>query len=250
VSHDQPGQDNPSGGRDEFDHFFSDRGGSSAPRDPDATAWADASYDDRTQVNQHAPYVRPPEAQQYDEFDHANEGYYEPAGYYQEPPPRKSAMWAPVLVIVASLAIVAVVIAIILNNSNGRMAKGSFKPTATVTKTATPSTSQGQSSQSSSSSQSPSSPSSSPSSSHFATALPGSAASCPGSDSYGTGPKTTCSFAGVVSTLYEAKKNKAGDASFRAKSPATHAKYSVNCQANAYVTCTTETGAVVYILRN
>jgi len=222
VSHDQPGQDNPSGGRDEFDHFFSDRGGNSTNRDPDATAWADASYDDRTQANQHAPYVRPPEQQQYNEYEPADQGYYEPAGYYQEPPPRKSTMWAPVLVIVASLAIVAVVIAIILNNSNGRMAKGSFKPTATVTKTATqPQTStQSQSPQTSKPSSSKPSPSSS--ASKVAKSLPGSATSCPGTSSYGTGPKTTCSFAGVVSSLYNAKKNKDGDASFRAKSPATH----------------------------
>lgn len=257
MSHDQNGQGNPSGGRDEFDHFFSDRRGSAGSSDPDTTAWADpARVDaDRTRATGHAPYVRPPQPQ-YDEYEPAdNSGYYQPAGYFEEPPQRRGAMWAPVAVIVASLAIVAIVIAIILNNSSGKMANGAFTPTATVTQTTNQDSSQSSNPSSkspgSSSSKSSSSKSSSSSSSSAAHAksLPGSAGSCPGSDSYGTGPKTSCSFAAVVSTLYNAKKGQDGGASFEAKSPTTHDNYKVNCQADKYVTCTTETGAVVYILR-
>lgn len=253
MSHDQPGQGDPSGGRDEFDHFFSDRNGStSSPRDPDTTAWADpAEADaDRTQATGHAPYVRPPQPQQYDEYAPAEQtGYYQPAAYYEEPPQRRGAIWAPVAVIVASLAIVAVVIAIILNNSSGKMSGGAFTPTQTVTQTSSPQSSQSSGSSSArSSSSSPSSSASSSSSSKPASKLPSSASACPGTDSYGTGPKTTCSFAGVVSTLYNAKKHKDGSASFRAKSPATHDNYKVSCQSGSYVTCTTETGAVIYIL--
>lgn len=253
MSHDQPGQGNPSGGRDEFDHFFSDRNGSkSSPRDPDTTAWADpAEADvDRTQATGHASYVRPPQPQQYDEYGPADQsGYYQPAAYYDEPPQRRGAMWAPVAVIVASLAIVAVVIAIILNNSSGKMANGAFTPTQTVTRTSQgPSQSSSSSSNSSSPSSNSSSPSSKPSSSKPASKLPAAASSCPGSDSYGTGPKTSCSFAGVVSTLYNARHHKDGSASFRAKSPTTHDNYKVSCQAGSYVTCTTETGAVIYLL--
>ncbi|MFC6704694.1 hypothetical protein [Flexivirga alba] len=193
--------------------------------------------------------MRPPQPQQYDEYAPADQsGYYQPEAYYEEPPQRRGAMWAPVAVIVASLAIVAVVIAIILNNSSGKMANGAFTPTQTVTRTSTQDSSQ---SPSSSSSQSPTSSSSSSgsSSSTAASTLPGSAGSCSGSDSYGTGPKTSCAFAGVVATLYNAKKGQDGNASFQAKSPTTHDNYKVNCQAASYVTCTTETGAVVYILR-
>ena len=282
MSHDHPGQDgNPSGGRDEFDHFFTDRGATSGQQDPDTTAWAGQPYDaDQTQTASHAPYVRPPQqhplydeyppadqtdavehtpyvrppqdphAAGWDEYEPAGQGYYPPAGYYQEPPQRKSTMWAPVAVIVASLAIVAVVIAIILNNSTGRMTQGAFTPTATVTETTTPSPTQssgGSSSQSPKSSTSSSSASSS-SSDHYATSLPGSASSCPGSDSYGTGPKTSCGFAAVVATLYNAKKDDHGNASFRAKSPTTHDNYDVSCHEDSYTTCTTDTGAIVYIL--
>lgn len=244
MSHDHPGQDNPSGGRDEFDHFFTERSTGSAGRDPDATAWAGQPYDaDQTHASEHAPYVRPPQSQ-YDEYEPADQTYYQEAAYYEEPPQRRGAMWAPVAVIVASLAIVAVVIAIILHNSTGRMTQGAFTPTATVTKTAT----QNPSSPSTSSQSRSSSPSSSAgaSSSSAATSLPGSA--CPGSDKFTTGPATSCAFAGVVDTLYNAKKGPDGNASFRAKSPTTHDKYAVNCQAGNYVTCTTETGAVIYIL--
>jgi hypothetical protein len=255
VSHDQPGQGDPSGGRDEFDHFFSDRNGSkSSAQDPDTTAWADpAEADaDRTQATGHASYVRPPQPQQYDEYAPADQsGYYQPAAYYDEPPQRRGAMWAPVAVIVASLAIVAVVIAIILNNSSGKMANGAFTPTQTVTQTTNqnPSQSSSSSSSSSTSSGSPSSSSSS-SSPKPATKLPAAASGCPGSDSYGTGPKTSCSFAGVVATLYNAKKHDDGSASFSAKSPETHDNYKVSCAAEKYVTCTTETGAIIYILRS
>ena len=259
MSHDQPGQDDPRGGRDEFDHFFSDHNGPKpSSQDPDTTAWADpAEADaDRTQATNHAPYVRPPQPQQYDEYGPAEQsGYYQPAAYYDEPPQRRGAMWAPVAVIVASLAIVAVVIAIILNNSSGKMAGGAFTPTQTVTQTTTQDPSQSSKSSSpspssSSASSSDSSSSSSSSSSTDASKLPGSAGSCSGSDTYGTGPKTSCAFAGVVATLYNAKKGKDGNASFHAKSPTTHDNYKVNCQAAAYVTCTTETGAVVYVVRN
>lgn len=256
MSHDQPGQgQDPSGGRDEFDHFFSDRRDSTGSTDPDTTAWADPTHADadRTQATDHAPYVRPPQSPQspqYDEYGPAEQsGYYQPAAFYEEPAQRRGAMWAPVAVIVASLAIVAVVIAIILNNSSGKMANGAFTPTATVTQT----TSQDSSPSPKSSSESPSSsqsssPSSTPSS-DYATALPGSANSCSESASYGTGPKTSCNFAGVVAALYNAKQNKDGNASFEAKSPTTHDKYKVSCQADKYVTCTTDTGAIVYILR-
>ncbi|GAB3493877.1 hypothetical protein [Flexivirga lutea] len=266
MSHDQPGQDDPRGGRDEFDHFFSDRGQQPA-QDPDATAWAGPADSDRTHPRDQAPdqtaapYVRPPQEPQYDEYQPADQRY-EPAAYYEEPPQRRGAMWAPVAVIVASLAIVAIVIAIILNNSSGRMAQGAFTPTKTVTQTTggqpsqTPSSSETSQSSQSSESSSPSSSSSSASSSSdsssspsFATSLPGAAGACPGTDSYGTGPKTSCGFAGVVSTIYNAKKDKDGNASFKAKSPETHDNYQVTCQADQYVTCTTETGAVVYILR-
>lgn len=276
MSHDHPGQDdNPSGGRDEFDHFFTDRGATPGHQDPDATAWAGRPYDaDQTQTAAHAPYVRPPHQQprydeyppaeqteavehtpyvrppqepQYDEYEPAGQGYYPPAGYYQEPPQRKSTMWAPVAVIVASLAIVAVVIAFILNNSTGRMTQGAFTPTATVTETTTPTQSSGASSSPSPKS-STSHSSSSSSAQHYATSLPGSASSCPGSDSYGTGPKTSCGFAAVVATLYNAKKDSDGNASFRAKSPTTHDKYNVSCHEDSYATCTTDTGAIVYVL--
>jgi hypothetical protein len=261
VSHDQPGQGNPSGGRDEFDHFFSDRNQPAASQDPDTTAWADpANADaDRTQATEHAPYVRPP--QQYDEYGPADQsGYYEPAPYREEPPQRRGAMWAPVAVIVASLAIVAIVIALILNNSTGKMAQGAFTPTQTVTKTTTqqsspspssssPSSSSASSSSSSSSTSSSSSSSPSSSSSSPASQLPASAGSCPGTSSYGTGPKTSCGFAGVVATLYNAKKQSDGSASFTAKSPETHKNYQVSCQAGSYVTCTTETGAIIYVVR-
>ena len=251
MSHDHEGQGtNPGGGRDEFDHFFSDRPANSAGRDPDATAWAGPAYDgEQTQASEHATYARPaaqPERQQYDEYEQT---HYQPAAYYEEPPQRKGAVWAPVAVIVASLAIVAVVIALILNNSTGRMTEGAFTPTATVTKTATQSPTQSasrsSSSQTAQSSQSSGASSSSPS---YATALPGSASACPGSDSYGTGPKTSCSFAAVVAALYNAKKDDAGDASFQAKSPETHDKYSVSCHEDSYVTCTTDTGAIIYVL--
>lgn len=250
MSHDHGGQgSNPGGGRDEFDHFFSDQSTSRSAQDPDATAWAEPPYDrDRTRSSEHATYARPapqPERQPYDEYQPADRTHYQPAAFYEEPPQRKGAVWAPVAVIVASLAIVAVVIAIILNNSTGRMTEGAFTPTATVTETTTP---HSQSSGQSSSAQSSQSPSSSESSSSYATSLPGSASACPGSDTYGTGPKTSCSFAAVVATLYNAKKNSAGDASFRAKSPETHDKYAVTCHEDSYVTCTTETGAIVYLL--
>lgn len=256
MSHDQPGQDDPRGGRDEFDHFFSDRGNGSEATDPDQTAWADPAYtdSDRTQSTQHAPYVRPPQPQR-DEYGPADHGgYYPPEAYYQEPQQRRGAMWAPVAVIVASLAIVVVVIALILNNSSGKMTQGAFTPTQTVTQTSTGQSPSKESSSQSPSSSSPSSSSKSSSSSSssspsYATALPGAAGACPGTDSYGTGPKTSCTFAGVVATLYNAKKNDAGQASFRAKSPATHDNYKVSCQAESYVTCTTETGAIIYILR-
>lgn len=274
MSHDHPGQDgNPSGGRDEFDHFFTDRGAPSGHQDPDATAWAGRPYDaDQTQASAHPPYVRPPhQPPRYDEYppdqtdsaehspyvrppqepqyDQADQGYYQPAGYYHETPQRKSAMWAPVAVIVASLAIVAVVIAIILHNSTGRMTQGAFTPTATVTETTTqnPSDSSTRSSGSSQSSTSSSSGSSS-SGDGYATSLPGSASSCPGSDTYGTGPKTSCGFAAVVATLYDAKKDDNGNAAFRAKSPTTHRKYDVTCHEDSYATCTTDTGAIVYVL--
>ena len=257
-------QEDRRGGRDEFDHFFTDRGASAGAQDPDATAWAGGGYD-ADQTAAHPPYVRPPQQPQYDqpqypetsagwdEYEPAGQGYYQPAAYYEEPPQRRSAMWAPVAVIVASLAIVAVVIAIILNNSTGRMTEGAFTPTATVTETTTPTQSSGQSSsQSSRPSQSSTSTSSSSASSSspddYATSLPGSAAPCPGSDSYGIGPKTSCGFAAVVATLYNAEKDDNGDASFRAKSPTTHRKYAVSCHEDSYATCTTETGAIVYVL--
>lgn len=258
MSHDHPGQGDPSGGRDEFDHFFTDRGSSSGRQDPDATAWAGRPYDsDRTHTVEHAPYVRPAPPQQepqYDEYQPADPGYYQPAAYYQEPPQRKGAVWAPVAVIVASLAIVAVVIAIILNNSTGRMTQGAFTPTATVTETTTQTPSQpSQSSQESpESSEKPKSSKSGKDKrskeSKYATSLPGSASACPGSDSYGTGPATSCGFAQVVATLYNAKRDDNGNASFRAKSPTTHRKYSVTCHEDSYATCTTDTGAVVYVL--
>lgn len=269
MSHDHPGQgpsegrQNPGRGRDEFDHFFSNSSGKhNDATDPDATAWSGAGapqYDgDRTQAIGHPSYVRPAQPQQYDEFApagqeryddyaQADQDYYQPPGHFEEPRQRRGAMWAPVLVIVASLAIVAVVIAIILNNSSGRMAQGAFTPTATVTRTTTQDVSPSQSSSGGQSSSSSSSPSSS--GSNYATSLPGDASGCPGSSSYGTGPRTSCEFAGVVSTLYNAKKNKDGEASFKAKSPETHRNYAVSCHADSYVTCTTETGAVIYILR-
>lgn len=255
MSHDQPGQDDPSGGRDEFDHFFSKHSGPTDSPDPDTTAWADPGQADadRTQAAGHAPYARPPQPEPYDEYGPAQQSGHYPPAYYEEPPRRRGAMWAPVAVIVASLAIVAVVIALILGNSSGKLAGGAFTPTQTVTQTATqgssraPSSSASQSPSSSSSSSSTSSSSSS--SADQAGALPSSAGSCSGSDSYGTGPKTSCGFAGVVATLYNAKKDKDGNASFEAKSPETHDNYKVSCQAASYVTCTTETGAIVYILR-
>ncbi|RNI19664.1 hypothetical protein [Flexivirga caeni] len=248
MSHDHPGQDDPSGGRDEFDHFFSDTSARREAEDPDSTAWAGQPYDaDRTHAVEHASYVRPPQPM-HDEYAPAGPDYYQPEPYYEEPPRRRGTMWAPILVIVASLAIVAVVVAVILHNSTGRMKANPATPTATVTETTTRGASPTSSGPSSSQSTGSASSGASPTSSGYATALPGEASSCPGSSSYGTGPATSCAFAAVVTNLYNAEKNSDGRASFAAESPTTHEKYNVSCHQESYVTCTTDTGAVVYIL--
>ncbi|WP_265442631.1 hypothetical protein [Flexivirga meconopsidis] len=273
MSHDQNGQDgkDPRGGRDEFDHFFTDRDARRAQqRDPDATAWAEGGYDqpasgdpydDRTQTalppsydngqgydDQHS-YVQPPRP------DEDYYGYEQQGGPYygQQPPRRRGNIWAPVAVIVASLLVVGVIAAIALNRSgdSGQQANSPL-PTQTVTKTQTQSPSEQSPSStdsSSSSESSSSSPSSSQSSASYATALPGSASPCPGSADYGVGPRTTCAFAAVVATKYNSAKDSDGNASFSATSPETRKSYDVTCTAGDVVTCVTTTNATVYMLR-
>ncbi|NNG38420.1 hypothetical protein HJ588_03915 [Flexivirga sp. ID2601S] len=283
MSHDQPGQDgkDPRGGRDEFDHFFTDRNARRPEqRDPDATAWGEAPYDDRAGTD---PYDDRTQAAQPPSYGAGGQGYGDQHSYVQPPRPdedyygyeqgggpyygqeqeqrRRGNAWAPVLVIVASLLVVGVVAAIALtrSNNNGSSQANSPLPTQTVTKTQThspteqsptQSESQPSSSSESSASSSPSSESSSASpSTSYATDLPASASPCPGGADYGTGPRTTCAFAGVVASRYQSAKDADGNASFSATSPETHQSYDVTCTAGQIVTCVTTTNATVYMLR-
>ncbi|TWE10355.1 hypothetical protein [Rudaeicoccus suwonensis] len=266
MSHDQPGSGDPRGGRDDFDHFFTDRnGGGQPPQDPDATVWGGAGEQhgqaEQGAYTQRMP-ARPYEPQQYDaEYDagYANqprEDYGRPqgGGYYDEPPRNGSKALAPILVIVASLIVIALVAFFALHHSSSKDNDAATTPLPSQTSQSTPSTTQSQS-QSQSPSQTQSSPesstdqsSSSDSPSSSANPLfPSSATACPGTSEYATGPKTSCPFAAVVASTYAAKKDSSGNATFSAVSPETGDTYQVSCTSGDYVTCVTTTKAIVYI---
>lgn len=266
MSHDQPGSGDPRGGRDDFDHFFTDRsGGGQPPQDPDATVWG-GTGEQRGQAEQGAytqrmparPY-QPPQSQYDAEYDagYANqprEDYGQPqgAGYYDEPPRNGNKALAPILVIVASLIVIAVVAFFALHHSSKSTDATSTTPLPTQTSQSTPSTTQSQDQSPSDTQSSPESSTGQSSSSDSASAsanpiFPASATACPGTSAYATGPKTSCAFAAVVASTYQAKKDSSGNATFSAVSPETGDTYQVSCTSGSYVTCVTTTKAIIYV---
>lgn len=227
---------------DTFDHFFK---GPSTP-DPDETR----------------PISAPPPATG---PDAATQSWDAHAGYAAapaEPAPRESrrgGVILPLLVIFASVAIVAVVVYFALGGggrgstqTDGVPEGAATGPTSTQSDTPSGSSNpSGSSSDSSSSSSSPSSSSSSSSSSTSSSSasapLPDGATNCH-STAYSVGPKTSCGFGASVAAAASSADFSSGSATLTdVYSPTTHEKYTLTCTQGGYLTCVTESGAVVYV---
>ncbi|KYH44167.1 hypothetical protein [Branchiibius sp. NY16-3462-2] len=198
--------------------------------------------------------------QQYAERDPYEQAAYEQGRYEAGPEDPVRSIWWPVAVIMASLAIVGAVGGYLWASRDNRSTPAvtnSVLPTATPTSptptqtSAQPSpTSTSTSSESSSTSSESSSTTSSTSTSETSTAagtFPAGAKVC--APTVGGNARASCGFATNVAAAAAGPISQ-GQTQFQvtAHSPATGQDYTLNCARTDLVTCTTDSGAEVYVL--